>query len=54
MMAYEWIKTLWKVVKQILIWGIPVFLAYSTEKNIEWALAFSAGLTWILDYLKHR
>jgi len=53
-MTYDWKLTLKKVGATLAIYGIPAFLSWAQDNNIIWALSFSTGLLWLVDYLKHK
>lgn len=57
-MPYEWLKTLKKIVIDLLIWGLPQLAAFLITKYnldaITIAGVISIGVKWVIDWLKHR
>lgn len=57
--TYDWLKTLWKVIKELLIWGLPQLAAalvnlFGEYAEMTVAAVISLGVRWLIDWLKHR
>ena len=59
MVKYDWKKTFWKIIKEVIIWGVPqlvTVLIVGTGQYAEMTIAAFISLVarWIVDYAKHK